>query len=92
MFCFRAAAKNRVLSEKDESDILMSSLRDANLAKFLTEDLPLFENILTDLFPDITPDQVEFKSLEVSKKKKKKPNNNPPPQKTTLFLIWFYRS
>ncbi|KAK3092231.1 hypothetical protein FSP39_000084 [Pinctada imbricata] len=52
------------LSEDMESYILIHSLRDANLPKFLAEDVPLFESILADLFPGIQPPEPDFGNLE----------------------------
>ncbi|XP_071080158.1 dynein axonemal heavy chain 6-like [Haliotis cracherodii] len=54
----------RRLSAEEESHILIHSLRDANLPKFLAEDVPLFESILDDLFPGITPPQPDHGVLE----------------------------
>ncbi|XP_078069639.1 dynein axonemal heavy chain 6-like [Mustelus asterias] len=42
------------MSQIDESHILIRALKDANLPKFLAEDVPLFEHILDDLFPGLT--------------------------------------
>ncbi|OWF46435.1 Dynein heavy chain 6, axonemal [Mizuhopecten yessoensis] len=52
------------LNEKDESHILIHSLRDANLPKFLAEDVPLFERILDDLFPNIVPPEPDHGIIE----------------------------
>ncbi|XP_022090728.1 dynein heavy chain 6, axonemal-like isoform X2 [Acanthaster planci] len=52
------------LSEEQEAFILIHSLRDANLPKFLAEDVPLFESILADLFPGISPPAPDSGALE----------------------------
>lgn len=52
------------LTEEGESHVLIHSLRDANLPKFLAEDVPLFEGILADLFPGITPPEQDQGSLD----------------------------
>ncbi|XP_067884712.1 dynein axonemal heavy chain 6-like [Heterodontus francisci] len=52
------------MSQIDESHILISALKDANLPKFLAEDVPLFENILDDLFPGLTTPKEENLQLQ----------------------------
>ncbi|KAK3576323.1 hypothetical protein CHS0354_039732 [Potamilus streckersoni] len=66
----RQAAQQRAdssiveLTEKDEAHILIHSLKDANMPKFLAEDVPLFESILADLFPGMSPPDVSHGVLE----------------------------
>lgn len=55
---------SRNLTENVESFILIHSLRDANLPKFLAEDVPLFESILDDLFPGVVPPEPDYGVLE----------------------------
>ena len=39
--------------QADEEMLLMRTLRDMNLSKFVAQDVPLFLSLLTDLFPAI---------------------------------------
>jgi len=46
-----------------EDQITLRALRDVNVPKFLKDDLPLFENIITDLFPTTKRPDVEYGNL-----------------------------
>ena len=47
-----------------EQLILLRALRDVNVPKFLTQDLPLFENIIKDLFPGLEKPPVDYGKLD----------------------------
>jgi len=42
-----------IISEEQESQILMQALYDTNLPKFLKDDVVLFQNLMNDLFPSV---------------------------------------
>ncbi|KAM5238846.1 dynein axonemal heavy chain 14 [Ctenodactylus gundi] len=52
------------LSEADEMLVAVEAVREVSLPKFLPEDVPLFENIIGDIFPEVTVLKVNQLDLE----------------------------
>jgi len=52
--------------DQDEDRLLLRALMDVNVPKFLKDDLPLFANIIKDLFPGIDKPEVDIGELLTS--------------------------
>jgi dynein heavy chain len=61
-----AGLLKRALPDMDEDQLLLRALRDVNVPKFLKDDLPLFENIILDLFPGVERPEQEYGNLLTS--------------------------
>ena len=55
--------------DTNEHQLLLRALRDVNVPKFLKDDIPLFENIIIDLFPGISKPEVDYGDLDTAIKK-----------------------
>ena len=51
--------------EEEESHLIINAVKDANIPKFVAEDVPLFKSILADLFPGLDPPVPDNKLLKV---------------------------
>jgi dynein heavy chain len=52
--------------DMNEHQLMLRGLRDVNVPKFLKDDIPLFENIILDLFPGVERPQVNYGNLSNS--------------------------
>ena len=51
--------------EEEESHLIINAVKDANIPKFVAEDVPLFKSLLADLFPGSDPPGPDNKLLKV---------------------------
>jgi dynein heavy chain len=61
-----AGTLKRANPDLREDIVLIRSLRDSNLPKFLAEDIPLFQGILSDLFPGIELPDPDYGRLQTA--------------------------
>jgi dynein heavy chain len=55
-----AGASKRANPDKSEVTLMMRTLRDMNMSKFVAEDVPLFLSLIDDLFPGLKAERSQF--------------------------------
>ena len=63
-----AGLLKRADPDMNESQFVLRALRDVNVPKFLKDDIPLFENIIMDLFPGVEKPTIDYGALLVQMK------------------------
>jgi len=58
-----AGLLKRATPDMNEDQLLLRALRDVNVPKFLQDDIPLFEGIMSDLFPGVEKPQSDSAQL-----------------------------
>ena len=70
-----AGAFKRAEPAVSEADLLMRALRDFNIPKIVADDTPVFQGLISDLFPNLevprSKDQIFEKAIKVARKKPK---------------------
>jgi dynein heavy chain len=64
-----AALKHMESTNDSEEGLIYRALYDCNVPKLLSEDIPLFQAILSDLFPGISVQAREYKLLKAAMEK-----------------------
>jgi len=59
-----AGASKRAYPEQTETFLIMRTLRDMNMSKFVAEDVPLFKSLIADLFLGIEADRAKFDDVD----------------------------
>lgn len=59
-----AGTLKRQNADLDENIVLIRAMRDSNIPKFLEHDVPLFEGIISDLFPGVVVPDINYGKLE----------------------------
>ena len=59
-----AGSSKRANPDKSETFLMMRTLRDMNMSKFVAEDVPLFLSLIEDLFPGMKADKATFPDVE----------------------------
>jgi dynein heavy chain, axonemal len=61
-----AGASKRTSPDKSEMYLMMRTLRDMNMSKFVAEDVPLFLSLIEDLFPGLKAERAQFADVSAA--------------------------
>ena len=82
-----AGLLKRADPDMPEDQLLLRALRDVNVPKFLKDDLPLFENIISDLFPGVERPKIDYGDLMVQMVESCKELNKQPTENFLAKIV-----
>lgn len=87
-----AGKKKRANPNMSDEEILLVSMKDMNIAKLTSIDLPLFNGILSDLFPGIETQPIDYSTLEAAIKQEIALKHLQPIKSTINKVIQLYET
>ena len=81
---------SRYSAEESEELLILKSIMDVNLPKFLADDIPLFEGIINDLFPEVDLPPPSYADLQKCARKILSKNNLQAKEKFMRKIIQLY--
>lgn len=79
--------KRRLLSHLPEEQVVYLAMRDMNIARLTAEDLPLFNGIMSDIFPSVSLPTVDYvEMIEAIKQSMTEKNLQPIPAAITKVI------
>ncbi|CAM6094963.1 unnamed protein product [Calypogeia fissa] len=82
----------RSYPDEDEDVLLLRGLNEINVPKFLSQDIPLFAGIISDLFPGVIPPEISYTDLLGALAKVCKDLNVQPVEAFTTKVIQLYET
>lgn len=87
-----AGKKKRANPDMSDEEILLLSMKDMNVAKLTSQDLPLFNGIVSDLFPGVETPTIDYGKLRTAIEKDFKEFGLKPHPSTILKVIQLYET
>ncbi|XP_048588102.1 dynein axonemal heavy chain 2 isoform X2 [Nematostella vectensis] len=87
-----AGRKKRANPDMSDEEILLLSMKDMNVAKLTTQDAPLFNGIVSDLFPGIEAPVIDYGKLRNAIVAELKDGGYQPTPNTILKIIQLYET
>ena len=87
-----AGGQKRDNPEVHENISLIRAMREANVPRFLSQDLPLFEAIISDLYPSIDVPEVDYGELQAAIEQTMRSRNEQVIDRATIKVIELYQT